>query len=47
MNSKKKDSESKSASFYDGSLFPLKNDEGDMPLALVPLASIVNRFNGN
>lgn len=43
----KKETESKSASFYDGSAFPLKSDDGETPLALIPLASIVNRFNGN
>ncbi len=47
MKSNKKDSENKSASFYDGSLFPLKCDEGEVPLAMIPFASIVNRFNGN
>ncbi|MDE7193912.1 MAG: hypothetical protein K2O14_08080 [Oscillospiraceae bacterium] len=40
--------EDKSASYYDGSMFPLKNDDGEVPLAMIPLASIVNRFtNGN
>lgn len=47
MGSAKKKRENKSASFYDGSLLPLKNDDGETPLALVPFASIVNRINGN
>lgn len=47
MKRNKKEREDKSASFYDGSLFPLKSDDGEVPLALIPLASIVNRFNGN
>lgn len=47
MKSNKKDSENKSASFYDGSLLPLKSDDGEIPLAMIPFASIVNRFNGN
>lgn len=47
MERNKEEREDKSASVYDGSLFPLKNDDGEVPLALIPLASIVNRLNGN
>ena len=46
MERNKKDSGDKSASLYDGPLFPLENCE-EVPLALIPLASIVNRLNGN
>ena len=47
MKRNKKEREDKSASVYDGSLPPLQSDDGDVPLAMIPLASIVNRFNGN
>lgn len=47
MKRDKKEREDKSASVSDGPLFPMQNDDGDAPLAMAPLASIVNRINGN
>ncbi len=47
MKRDKRKREDKSASVYDGSLPPIQSDDGEVPLAMIPLASIVNRFNGN